>query len=231
METLTQTHEKSKHIFEHNRKYIPGGVMSLPRRVEPELAFERADGAYLWDADGNRYLDYHAAFAPAILGHNDRKVNAAVEEVLKRGLSLCGSGTNELEGRLADLMCTNIEVCEMVQILNTGTEATMAAIRLARGATGPPGTAPARSRRPDQQGADQRTAGSTARTSIQSTCRSVESLAAARRHMLACRQCGHGRVPTSKPGAGRTGSSPRRPPAPRPRPELTTVPLCSLAGR
>lgn len=136
METLTQTHEKSKHIFEHNRKYIPGGVMSLPRRVEPELAFERADGAYLWDADGNRYLDYHAAFAPAILGHNDRKVNAAVEGILKRGLSLCGSGTNELEGRLAELMCTNIEVCEMVQILNTGTEATMAAIRLARGTTG-----------------------------------------------------------------------------------------------
>ena len=110
--------------------------MSLPRRVEPELAFERAEGAYLWDADGNRYLDYHAAFAPAVLGHNDRHVNAAVEEILKRGLSLCGSGTNELEGRLAELMCTNIEVCEMVQILNTGTEATMAAIRLARGATG-----------------------------------------------------------------------------------------------
>ena len=55
---------------------------------------------------------------------------------MKRGLSLCGSGTNELEGRLAELMCTNIEVCEMVQILNTGTEATMAAIRLARGTTG-----------------------------------------------------------------------------------------------
>jgi glutamate-1-semialdehyde 2,1-aminomutase len=136
METQEQTLAKSKQIFEHNRKYIPGGVMSLPRRVEPELAFERAEGAYLWDADGNRYLDYHAAFAPAVLGHNDRHVNAAVEEILKRGLSLCGSGTNELEGRLAELMCTNIEVCEMVQILNTGTEATMAAIRLARGTTG-----------------------------------------------------------------------------------------------
>jgi glutamate-1-semialdehyde 2,1-aminomutase len=136
METQEQTYTKSKQIFEHNRKYIPGGVMSLPRRVEPELAFERAEGAYMWDADGNRYLDYHAAFAPAILGHNDRRVNAAVEEVLKHGPSLCGSGTNTLEGRLAELMCANIEVCEMVQILNTGTEATMAAIRLARGATG-----------------------------------------------------------------------------------------------
>jgi glutamate-1-semialdehyde 2,1-aminomutase len=136
METQEQTLAKSKQIFEHNRKYIPGGVMSLPRRVEPELAFERAEGAYLWDADGNRYLDYHAAFAPAVLGHNDRHVNAAVEAVLKRGLSLCGSGTNDLEGQLAELMCTNIEVCEMAQALNTGTEATMAAIRLARGATG-----------------------------------------------------------------------------------------------
>ena len=136
MVTQEQTHAKSKQIFEHNRRYIPGGVMSLPRRVEPELAFERAEGAYLWDADGNRYLDYHAAFAPAILGHNDRRVNAAVEDVLKHGVSLCGSGTNVLEGRLAELMCSNMEVCEMAQILNTGTEATMAAIRLARGATG-----------------------------------------------------------------------------------------------
>ena len=132
----SQSQAKSKQIFEHNRKYIPGGVMSLPRKVEPELAFERAEGAYLWDADGNRYLDYHAAFAPAILGHNDRCVNQAVEQVLQRGLSLCGSGTNSLEGRLAELMCTHIPVCEMVEILNTGTEATMAAIRLARGATG-----------------------------------------------------------------------------------------------
>jgi glutamate-1-semialdehyde 2,1-aminomutase len=134
--TSTITNAKSKATFEHNRKYIPGGVMSLPRRVEPELAFERAEGAYMWDADGNRYLDYHAAFAPAVLGHNDRRVNAAVEDVIKRGLSLCGSGTNELEGRLAELMCTHIEVCEMAQILNTGTEATMAALRIARGITG-----------------------------------------------------------------------------------------------
>ncbi len=131
-----QKHDKSKEIFDHNRKYIPGGVMSLPRRVEPELAFERAQGAHMWDADGNQFIDYHAAFAPVILGHNDPHVNAAVEGILKRGPSLCGSGTNQLEGRLAELMCTHIPVCEMVQLLNTGTEATMAAIRLARGHTG-----------------------------------------------------------------------------------------------
>jgi glutamate-1-semialdehyde 2,1-aminomutase len=136
METQEQTTEKSRAIFAHNRQFIPGGVLSLPRRVEPELAFERAEGAYLWDADGNRYLDYHGAFGPAILGHNDRHVNTAVEQVLHSGLSLFGTGTNTLEGRLAELMCKNIEVCEMVQILNTGTEATMSALRLARGATG-----------------------------------------------------------------------------------------------
>ena len=128
--------EKSKQIFDHNRKYIPGGVMSLPRRADPELAFERADGAYMWDADGNRFLDYHAAFAPIVLGHNDPHVNRAVAEVMARGASLFGSGTNLLEGQLAELMCTCIPICEMVQILNTGTEATMAAIRLARGFTG-----------------------------------------------------------------------------------------------
>lgn len=132
----SRQHSKSKQIFEHNCNYIPGGVMSLNRKVEPELAFERAERGYVWDADGNRYIDYHAAFAAVILGHNDRCVNEAVEGMMRRGLSLCGSGTNSLEGRLAELMCTHIPACEMVQILNTGTEATMAAIRLARGATG-----------------------------------------------------------------------------------------------
>ena len=136
MEMAKRPNGESQRIFEHNRKYIPGGVMSLPRRVEPELAFERAEGAYMWDADGNRHLDYHAAFGASLLGHNDPRVNAAVTEVMTRKSSLCGSGTNSLEGRLADLMCNNIDVCEMVQVMNTGTEATMAAIRLARGSTG-----------------------------------------------------------------------------------------------
>jgi glutamate-1-semialdehyde 2,1-aminomutase len=136
MSPAARTTDKSKAIFEHNRKFIPGGVMSLPRRVEPELAFERAEGAYLWDADGNRYIDYHAAFALAILGHGDPHVNRAIAETLTRGQTLSGSGANTLEGRLAELMCTHIPVSEMAQILNTGTEATMAAIRLARAHTG-----------------------------------------------------------------------------------------------
>jgi len=81
-------------------------------------------------------VDYHAAFAPIILGHNDPHVNRAVADVIAQRASLFGSGTNSLEGKLAELMCAAIPVCEMVQALNTGTEATMAAIRLARGFTG-----------------------------------------------------------------------------------------------
>lgn len=136
MESQQWRHEKSVEVLNRNRKYIPGGIVSLARKAEPEIAFERAEGAYMWDVDGNRYLDYHAAFGPCLLGHNDPYVNEAVEKALKDHLSLYGTGTNALEGRLAELMCTHIPACEMVELLNTGSEATMAAIRVARAATG-----------------------------------------------------------------------------------------------
>ena len=55
---------KSSAVFRCNERYIPGGVVSSVRRVEPEIAFARGEGAYIWDVDGNRYIDYHAAFAP-----------------------------------------------------------------------------------------------------------------------------------------------------------------------
>lgn len=136
MESLQSKLEKSGAVFNHNRKYIPGGVSSMARTADPEIAFECAKGPYMWDVDGNRYIDYHAAFGPCILGHNDPYVNGAVEKVLKEGHSLYGTGANELEGRLAELMCSHIPACEMVQLFNTGTEATMTAIRLARALTG-----------------------------------------------------------------------------------------------
>jgi glutamate-1-semialdehyde 2,1-aminomutase len=98
--------------------------------------FTRAEGAYRWDANGNRYVDYHAAFGPYFLGHNNPRINAAVEEVLHCGTSLFGSGATELEGRLAELLCTHIDMLDRVVILNTGSEATSAAIRLARAVTG-----------------------------------------------------------------------------------------------
>jgi glutamate-1-semialdehyde 2,1-aminomutase len=127
---------RSAEVIRHNEQYIPGGVVSSVRKVEPATAFARAEGAYLWDVDGNRYIDYHAAFAPQLLGHNDPHVTEAVQKVLRDRLSLFGAGTNELEGRLAELLCTQVDALEKVELCNTGTEASMAAVRIARAATG-----------------------------------------------------------------------------------------------
>ena len=65
------SYTKSRAILANNRKYIPGGIVSVNRVTSPEITFVKGLGAYLWDADGNRYIDYHAAFAPHFLGHND----------------------------------------------------------------------------------------------------------------------------------------------------------------
>ena len=127
---------KSSQILDNNRRYIPGGVVSTNRAASPEIVFVKAEGAYLWDAEGNRYIDYHAAFAPHFLGHNDPHVTQAVRRVLDDSASLYGSGTTVLEGRLAELVCTHVPAIEAVQFLNTGSEASYQAIRLARAITG-----------------------------------------------------------------------------------------------
>jgi glutamate-1-semialdehyde 2,1-aminomutase len=129
-------HEQSKTILGKNRNYIPGGVVSVNRAIKPEIVFTKGEGAYIWDADGNRYIDYHAAFAPHFLGHNDPYVTEAVQRVLRDRASLYGSGTTVQEGRLAELICQHIPSVESVQFLNTGSEATYQAIRLSRAATG-----------------------------------------------------------------------------------------------
>lgn len=130
------SHARSLEILNRNKKFIPGGVVSVNRAVEPPIVFVKARGQYLWDADGNRYTDYHAAFAPHLLGHHDPHVTEAVQRTIESGASLYGSGTTELEGRLAELICTNIPFVDSVQFLNTGSEATSQALRLARAATG-----------------------------------------------------------------------------------------------
>ena len=130
------THPGSKAILKRNSKYIPGGVSSVNRKVEPEIVFVRADGAYMWDADGRCYIDYHAAFGPYFLGHNHPRVVEAVSKVLRDGATLPGTGTTILEGQLAELLCENIDAIESVTFLNTGSEATSQAIRLARAVTG-----------------------------------------------------------------------------------------------
>lgn len=133
---MTDTdHGKLASLLAHNKAFIPGGVSSTNRIIDPAIAFTRADGAYLWDIDGKRYVDYHAAFAPYLLGHNFAPVNEAVIAVLRQGESLYGAGPAVLEGKLAELVCSNIPGVEKVCLLNTGSEATALAIRLSRAIT------------------------------------------------------------------------------------------------
>lgn len=126
----------TKAIWERNLRYIPGGLFSLNRYIDPIRVFEKASGAYLWDVDGKRYIDYHAAFAPYFLGHADPDVDSAVIDVIRGSASLFGAGTTLFEGELAELIVTSVPTLDQVQVTNTGSEATSYAIRLARAHTG-----------------------------------------------------------------------------------------------
>lgn len=128
----TSTHS----IIEQSARHIAGGVVSLNRKTEPHIVFAKAEGARLYDAEGNTYIDYHAAFAPHLLGHHHPEVTQAVRDALDRGWSLMGSGATPWEAQLAGLLCDAVASLERVQILNTGSEASNLAIRLARAFTG-----------------------------------------------------------------------------------------------
>ena len=117
------------------RQVIPGGVNSTNRALPWPIAFTEAHGAHLTDSDGNRYLDYHAAFGPLILGHNHPAVNAAVHAAIER-VDIIGAGVTDIEVELAELLVRLIPSAERVLLTNSGSEATYAAIRLARAATG-----------------------------------------------------------------------------------------------
>lgn len=126
----------SLQITREGEQYIAGGVVSLNRKVEPNIVFTKGKGSRLVDVDGKEYIDYHAAFSPHLLGHNDERVNAEVIKIISADNSLYGSGTNALEVRLAKLLCDSIESLERVQLTNSGSEATAHAIRLSRAWTG-----------------------------------------------------------------------------------------------
>lgn len=126
---------KSDRILDQNRRFIPGGISSMNRATSPNIAFVRGKGSRVWDADGHEYIDYHGGFAPQFLGFGHPRVTAAVRRVLEDGSDLWGSGPTEIEGRLAELICGNIPWVEKVAVLNSGSEATAQAIRLARAAT------------------------------------------------------------------------------------------------
>ena len=128
----------SRAAFERAKKLIPGGVNSPARAFggvggDP-LFIERADGAYLWDLDGSRYIDYIGSWGPMIVGHRHPRVLAALETALAHGTSF-GAPT-EAETRLAELIVAAVPSIDEVRMVNSGTEATMSAIRLARGYTG-----------------------------------------------------------------------------------------------
>lgn len=125
----------SAKILLKNEQWIPGGVVSLNRKAEPNVCFARGRGSRIWDLDGNEYIDYHAGFAASFLGHNDPDVNEAVFRTLQEQRVLMGAGPTELEGELGELICRYVPAVEALQITNTGSEATYHAIRLARAVT------------------------------------------------------------------------------------------------
>jgi len=127
---------KSSAILKNNETWIPGGVVSLNRKSDPNICFTKGKGAYAWDMEGNKYIDYQAGFAASFLGHNDDDVNAAVRAVLEDNKILMGAGPTDLEGELAALFCKAVPSAEQMQVTTTGSEATYHAIRIARAATG-----------------------------------------------------------------------------------------------
>lgn len=129
---------RSATLFREARRHIAGGVNSAVRAFKAvggdPVFIERGAGAYIWDADGNRYIDYVGSWGPAILGHAHPTVVAAVKQAAESGLSF-GAPT-ELETQMAELIKASMPSIEKVRMVSSGTEATMSAIRLARGYTG-----------------------------------------------------------------------------------------------
>src|SRR5688572_14693444 len=132
------TTKNSKQLFERAQLSIPGGVNSPVRAFKSvggtPVFMERAQGAYLYDADGNRYIDYINSWGPMILGHGHPEIVRAIGDTIKNALSF-GAPT-ELEIRIAELIKAMAPNVDLVRMVNSGTEACMSAIRLARGFTG-----------------------------------------------------------------------------------------------
>ena len=130
--------KNSKHLFSEAQRHIPGGVNSPVRAFGAvggtPLFFESANGAFMFDADGNRYIDYVLSWGPMLLGHGHKDVLQAIRNQLDKAMTF-GTPT-DLEVKLANKICSIVPGMEMIRMVNSGTEATMSAIRLARGYTG-----------------------------------------------------------------------------------------------
>ena len=126
---------RNEELFARAQRTIPAGVNSPVRAFRsvggtPRF-FARGQGAYLWDADGKRYIDYVGSWGPAILGHAHPEVVRAVQEAARNGLSFGAPTEGEIE--IAEMLCALLPSIELVRLVSSGTEATMSALRLARG--------------------------------------------------------------------------------------------------
>lgn len=130
--------EESAKLYEKAKNYFPGGVNSPVRAFKSvygtPLFIDRGDGCFIWDADGNKFIDFCCSWGPLILGHNHPKIKEKVTKALEKGLSF-GAPT-ALENELAELILKNNKYIEKIRFVSSGTEAVMSAIRLARGYTG-----------------------------------------------------------------------------------------------
>jgi len=130
--------EKSAELYAKAKKYFPGGVNSPVRAFKSvygtPLFIQKGDGCFVWDADGNQFIDFCGSWGPLILGHNHAKVREKVAEAMQNGMSF-GAPT-ALENELAELIIKNNRFVEKIRFTSSGTEAVMSAIRLARGYTG-----------------------------------------------------------------------------------------------
>lgn len=131
-------YEKSKELFERAQKSIPGGVNSPVRAFKSvggtPLFMQKAKGAYMYDADGNQYIDFIASWGPMILGHAHEPIVKAIQE--KAFDSTSFGAPTELEIEMAELILSMVPNVDMIRMVSSGTEACMSAIRLARGYTG-----------------------------------------------------------------------------------------------
>lgn len=129
---------KSEALFREANKLIPGGVNSPVRAFRSvgltPLYIARGKGSHIWDVDGNEFIDFISSWGPLIIGHSHPKIQAAIQQELEHGTSYGACNAREVE--MASLICSFFPSIEMVRMVNSGTEATMSAIRLARGYTG-----------------------------------------------------------------------------------------------
>jgi glutamate-1-semialdehyde 2,1-aminomutase len=133
--TVAEHPTASQRLLTEAAEYIPGGVNTCRRQSTQGLCFERGEGAYLWDLDGRRYVDYHAAYGAIFLGHSHPAVIDRVSNAIRETV-LFGAGVTRAEVELARKIVEHVPSADQVVVCNSGSEATYHAIRLARGITG-----------------------------------------------------------------------------------------------